>query len=690
MLSIGRSFSTSWRNGSSEPEVIISWNLAKTLSIQPAETLGMSLDIGGIRCSVVGVASRGLEKLWTATDAWTSPNVWFDLTLSSLKGRTSKASPVWDKEPSFFTFVALRPQQKPQSVAALLHKPEFTEQHLQVAPGLTNDPGRDAKVQSWTRLIFAVSALLIASTLVNYCGILFAQSLLSEEEIRMRRVLGAQVAHLLMDSVSGPILTVFGSCVIGILVFLAGARIFVSEHETLLPNITKVWTTTAGFLFAEVLVVVLLTAIIAILPVLSVARSSLLFSSLYRSTSGRAIRQILYGLVSIQLMLCILATLVTVALVRNIYRISTTRIGFDRHALTAYEIGPVEAGASFDFTTAGQGNFPLATATSSILDSLSVPGLRGEHIAAGTCAPLGQPLKTLNMSLGDGTLSRSIRYCTASRDILATLGSTLIAGRNFSQDPLTGAPSEVLINEQLAHNLWAGQNPLNRFVTLEEPAWDLRLSTQIVGVFQDITFSGPESSPEPMAIIPLRGNAFTLSFPMYFMLRGPRPTSEVEPGLNRTVGLLLPSLGIVKSYSVDALLEDAIKGQRIRFYVALGATLAITVVALMGLNGLLLYSVNVRNRDFALRICFGASSWEVSWAVIKEGLLCAAAGATLACLVWRPFSSLLPYEWLTISQIGWTLWMLVFLVWGLIALLVALRPARRAVRIPPAEILKQF
>ena len=71
----------------------------------------------------------------------------------------------------------------------------------------------------------------------------------------------------------------------------------------------------------------------------------------------------------------------------------------------------------------------------------------------------------------------------------------------------------MVINRSLANELWPG-DPLDHVVRLEEPAWSLQFDAEIVGVTEDMRFSGLTSTPDATVFLPLRGNAFTLSFPV--------------------------------------------------------------------------------------------------------------------------------------------------------------------------------
>jgi putative ABC transport system permease protein len=269
------------------------------------------------------------------------------------------------------------------------------------------------------------------------------------------------------------------------------------------------------------------------------------------------------------------------------------------------------------------------------------------------------------------------------------MGNPIVAGREFSGAQLIGNVSEVVINRRLADQLWPGEDPLHHVVRVEEPAWELQFVAEVVGVSQDMRFAALTSTPNATVFLPLRGNVFTLSLPLYFLAKGMEPLRTVEDVARLQAAISMPSLGVNSSYRVDEQLRQSFTEQKARVWSAAIGAAFVALIAYTGLYGVLVHSVNAKRKEMAIRACFGASAGDLRKIIIHQALQCCIAAVAISLLTWRPITLLASSAWLGKVELGWQPAVGVALLCLTAALGISLVPASAAAKVSPSGVLKE-
>ena len=702
-LEAGQDFSSSWLGGHGGTEVILSRRLAEMLFDDPTNALDRSVVLNGQTFRVIGVAPRRFSGLWSPTEAWVTPDKIAALEFGAFKAESHLAgeqhSPfhdnpeVWQKLPFFYVLAGsprLSHDHLNQRLGLLVRSPENLPDHLHVSDGLSKDPVWDAKVRNWARLTFLLSTALIFAAALDYCGLLLAQAPRYLEEVRLKRVLGATVLRIVFESMCGPIITVlagFFVAAFGVLTALWALR---KGGNLFLPPGVVSWRVALSTLGIGLAFACILAVMVALVPSFRLLRDSGVPRMGYTSTPSRKASLALYGIVASQIAFCIVTCLISVMIINAVRSISREELGFDAAQLTAIEVGPASKGAPIQFSTAGTGDFPLATFTRLVIEGSRerTPGVK--YMSAASCAPLAQPMKTIMVQSMDRDLPpQSVHFCGVSQGFFQSIGNPIIAGRSFSSGSFMGDVSEVVINRKLADSLWPGENPLHRSIRIEEPAWDLRFIGEVVGVAQDMRFSGLTSTPDATVFLPLRGNVFTLSFPLYFLAKGTESPHFMEGFTRQQAAASMPSLGGSTSYRVDERLHESLMEQKVRVWFSAGGAAIVAILAYLGLYGVLVHSVNSKRRELALRACFGASADNLRKITIKKALQCSGCAIAISLLAWRPMKILAASAWLGKVELSWQHALAVALLCVAAAVAISLFPASAASRVSPAELLRE-
>jgi predicted permease len=261
-----------------------------------------------------------------------------------------------------------------------------------------------------------------------------------------------------------------------------------------------------------------------------------------------------------------------------------------------------------------------------------------------------------------------------------TMRVPLREGRAFSDFDDAAAPKVVIANESFARRFWPGQNAVGKHVMVgrwTEPA-------EVIGVAADTRNKGLEDTQAQLY----------LSFPqlpwnnMNLLVRTGVAPLSISSAVRAEIAAVDPEQPLSNLKTVDDLLNKS-RAQP-RFVILLVGIFSATALALavIGLYGVLAYSVAQRRREFSIRLAVGAQPADILRLVLRQGLTLAAAGIaiglTLALWLTRLVSSML-YKVGTRDATTFVLAPLVFLC---VALLASYFPARRAMKVAPIDELK--
>jgi hypothetical protein len=268
----------------------------------------------------------------------------------------------------------------------------------------------------------------------------------------------------------------------------------------------------------------------------------------------------------------------------------------------------------------------------------------------------------------------------ASPDFFGTMRVRLVRGRDFSKADGPGAPFVAIVNQRLAAMAWPGQNPVGRHLD----AWN-RKGVEVIGVIADSRDREVHERSEPTVYLAFDQQQ-TMGGALELRCRGPLP--PIESAVRQIVKSAAPVYEVSHASSMELLRENQISQERLLAFLsslfgALGTTLA-----LVGIYGLIAYSVMRRTREVGIRISVGAQSTDVLWLFLREASLLLVAGMLvglpLALLLARFVGKLL-YQVPTLDPVSMAATVVLLAIGGVAA---SLLPARRAARVDPLTALR--
>ena len=264
---------------------------------------------------------------------------------------------------------------------------------------------------------------------------------------------------------------------------------------------------------------------------------------------------------------------------------------------------------------------------------------------------------------------------------------TLVKGRAFTDADNGAAPGVVIINEALARQFFANEDPVGQRLALSKPN-DVR---EIVGVVHDVKNWGLDAPVKTEAYIPLLQNApdyLGISRALNIVVRTTNAPETYIPAVINQVRALDPDQPVIEAMTLEQFLGESVANRRFNMLL-LGAFASVALVlAAIGIYGVIAYYVTQRTSEIGIRIALGAKSADIFRLVLLQAMSMTTVGLFIglgAAFVLTRFMASMLYE---ISTRDPVIFISLSGILALVALAAALLPARRAMRVNPITVLR--
>jgi predicted permease len=264
-------------------------------------------------------------------------------------------------------------------------------------------------------------------------------------------------------------------------------------------------------------------------------------------------------------------------------------------------------------------------------------------------------------------------------DYFHTLRIPMVAGRDFREQDRVGGLKVVIVNQTMANRFWPNQDATGHRVHI----WgDWRT---VIGVARDIKYHRMNEPPEPFIYLPqLQADGTDANV----LVRSQLPTAAIIGGVRAAAESLDPKVQPLETDSLNGLLRVSMFANRAAASLASALGILGTMLAALGIYGVLSYSVGQRVREIGIRMALGAQRSHVLRLVVGHGLRLAALGAAVGAFaasgVTQAMSSLL----FGVSATDPATFTAVVVAVTAVAALAAYIPARRAMRVDPMVALR--
>jgi predicted permease len=257
----------------------------------------------------------------------------------------------------------------------------------------------------------------------------------------------------------------------------------------------------------------------------------------------------------------------------------------------------------------------------------------------------------------------------------------LRSGRNFTAADNAEAPKVLIVNETFARQFWPGQNAVGKHIVIGR--WPS--GGEVVGVSEDIKNRGLGQEAQPQVYIPFAQLPWNN---MYLLVRTATPPQTMIAAIRAQISAVDPDQPVTGIVTAEELMDNSRTQPRfIMMLLGLFSTTAL-VLAVIGIYGVLAYSVAQRHHELGIRLALGAKSADILRLVVRQGLVLAVSGVAIgliaALLMTRVMSSLL-YKVGTHDLMTFLLAPVLFLA---VAFVTSYVPARRATKVDPIEVMR--
>lgn len=531
----------------------------------------------------------------------------------------------------------------------------------------------------WLLLGAVVLVLLVAC--VNVANLLLVRATVRRREVAIRTSLGAERGRLAQQFLAESLLVSGLGTALGLALAWGAGRLLVAFNPGNLPRIAEV-----GF-DLRVLLVALGMALgvgvaLGLFTSRQVSRQNL--GAFLReggrgaTSSGNRLRR---TLVVLQLGFAVVLLIGAGLVFRSLRALLAVDPGFrsDHRLVLELNLGP--------------SNFPgdarALEVQQQLLDGIRrLPGV----LASGAVSqlPLGGIDVSGNIEVEGRPASSdqpdpSTGWRIASPDLLRALGIPLLQGRSFNARDDERAEKVVLVDANLAQRLWPGESPLGRRIRLKDQTPELSAWRTVVGVVDNVRYRDLSDAEVDQLYLPLRQHPRRF---IALVLHTAGDPLRLAREVRQTVQSVSRDLPIFSLGSLEERLRNSLV--RPRFNALLFAAFAATALLLtvIGVYGVISYSVVQRQRDFGLRSALGAQRRDLTLGVVKEGLVLAALGIALGLGVAVAATRLLGKLLYGISPTDGVTYLAVAGGLGALVLLASYLPARRAARVDPLVALR--
>ena len=535
--------------------------------------------------------------------------------------------------------------------------------------------------------------LLIACA--NVANLMLARAASREREIAVRATLGARRRRIVRQPLTESALLALIGGVIGIGVAYAGLSLI----RTMLPppgfsgeiprsNQIQIDGTVLSFTLAISLVAGI---IFGLAPAIQVSRSELtesLKEGSRGSTGGRRSVLVRSVLVVSEMALSLMLLVGAGLLLRSFVRLMSEDLGFHPEHRLAFQVWLPEQ----RYTTSES----IMNFYTELLQRVrALPGVK--EASAINFLPLSGWLDYIDFDIAGRPTPRSgeqftSQYRVVDSAYIHTMGLTVRNGRDFSSADSPDSPGVAIINEALAERYWPGENPVGKHIqphfSATRTAWQPQPKDSfvtIIGVVANVReWEWNESTPAQIYLLDLQ-------YPSHIMrvvIRSDGDPAQLTSATRHAVASVDPSQPITEIHTLDQLLNSAVSQRRLSMLL-LGIFGAIaTVLAVIGIYGVMAYAVSQRSHEIGIRMALGARPVDVLRMVVANGMSLAGLGigfglvGSIAAAHYLRSQLYGIHAWDPITFVGVTACL------ALVAAAASYFPARRATRVDPLVALR--
>jgi len=538
----------------------------------------------------------------------------------------------------------------------------------------------------WVLMATAAGVLLIACA--NVANLLLARGAARQREMAVRLALGATRTRLCAQLLVESLVLALAGGVLGLGIAALGAPLvlgfFVSPDAPQPISTTPDWRVlTFTFMLSA------LTGIVfGLSPALQSTRPNL--APTLKENAGSVVgshSRLRKTLVATQVAVSLLLLIGAALFIRTLDNLMAVNVGMDVSRVMSFSVDP---------SLAGNPPERVRQFARSVVERLNgTAGVEGAGLATVRLLEGNQWTSSITV---DGyrpkTEESSSQWCNSiSPGYFRAMGIAIVAGRDFDDRDARSAPPPpqasafrvAIVNERFARHYFGDTNPIGRRIGFGGNP-NTPTPIEIVGVVKDAKYTDVRDEIQRQAFFPYLESENPGGFTMY--VRTSRPADSMAAIVRQAVKEVDPNVPVYGIRTLERQVDLSLSRERLVATMTAAFGSLATLLAVVGLYGVMSYTVSRRTREIGVRVAFGAQAGDIRWLVIREVLMITGAGVIVALpaawwlgrLVEAQLYGVRPGDPATIAAAT--------LLLTVVACLAGLVPSVRAARLDPTEALR--
>jgi predicted permease len=682
------------------PVVVISHDYWQTVLGGAPDAIGRKVLLNNYPMTIIGVAPASFR----GTDLGEAPALWVPAAMKR------QVTPEWDRlldrrarwmhvfgrlkpgmtveraqaglQPWFKSMLDEDTKREGFPRATAEQRQEFLSSRLEVLPGSQGRSGLRNGLRVSLGVLMAGTLLLLLLASLNVASLFVARGAARAREIRTRMAIGASRGRISGLLLTDSLLIAVAGGLLGLLVAPVVSRTllsFLPQDASQVALTSAINRRVFAFAFG---VSLLVGAFCGLAPAWQARRIPLISALKERagnSAQGVRLRKALViGQVAFTLILLICAGL----FVRTLVHLHAKGPGFATDRLLTFRVVPLRNGHTRE---------EAARIVRTLYDRFQVlPGIESSGLARNDLLTGGSWNNYLTIDDGRGrrTTDRLVHLNTISATFFSTLGTRVVAGRDFTERDANPFGSDIgsrvaIVNESFVRRYFPSGAAIGaRIGTGNRP--DTKISIEIVGVVKDFSYRGIREETEQAFLAYFEDSGDSGTFYL-------RTRSEPEAAfalVRRTVAEVDATLPVQSLRTLDAQVDRALTPERMLATLSSGFGMIALVLSVVGLCGVMSFVVTNRTQEIGIRLALGATPASAVRLVLKDAVVMLAIGTAIALPCAWGLGRLLESALFGVRAADVTTIAMASLLLTIAALTAALVPARRAATVRPTDALR--
>ncbi len=695
------------------PIVILSYNYWRDKFGARPDVIGSTILVNNTKMIIVGVSQAGFDGVelgdppaifvplmmqeemmpWGNKDMLTNRrNRWVNV-FGRLKPGVSAQKAKASLQSYMHSMLEMEVKEEAFRNASPYDREQFLKCWMDVLPGSQGRQNVQSGLSTPLWVLMATTGMVLLIACANIANLLLARATRRQKEMAIRLAIGASRGRIISQLLIEMLVLALTGGVLGLLLAFWADKALMSVYLPADSARLNITTTPDLRVLLFTFGVSALTALaFGLVPALQTTKPNVgtVLKDEASAVVGSGNKGLRKSLVVVQVALSLLLLIGAGLFLRSLENLSHLGPGFNASRLIGFEIDPTLNGYNEERTKLA---FRDLTESLKALPGVEAVGLSSMRILENNEWDSSMTVEGYNPDKPD---DRAEPYMNSiSPGYFATLGVPIVAGRDFTaadtrevkhgNDADDFRPATVMINETFARKFFAGRDPIGRHLGFgSDPG--TKTDMEVIGVVKDIKYTNLRDEIPAQAYIPYLASRGGGGMTVYV-----RTTADPHAMMNllrEKVRDLDANMPIFDMRTTDDQIQNSLSAERMIASLSTVFGLLATILAAVGLYGLMAYNVVQRTREIGIRMALGAAQGDVVWMVMRDVLILVGIGIGVGVPAALALTSVVRSQLYGLTGHDPITIVLATIGLALVALAAGYIPAVRASRLDPTRALR--